>query len=327
MSNRPQVSVVIPVYNVAAYLRECVDSVLTQSLTDIEVLLVDDGSTDESPQVVAEYVGKDRRVRAFRKVNGGLSSARNHGLERITADFVVFLDSDDMLGREALATMYRACVEQGAEIAAVKFTKNRDGLDKTPAKGVEILTGDFRTLAKGNARAGYPTVAAWGKMYRADLFADLRFPEGQIYEDSAVYLHLLDQVKTVAFCDYVGVYYRHNEDSITTRGIEERNFDIFASNEAKLELCRTKHPDAFGYIARNILNDNDFVALACVGDTSPLAAKLFDQIIRQNRELSVTLPIRRQMYRSVRLYRAALKAARAVYVNDRIRNLFKAAMT
>ena len=112
----PAISVIIPVYNVAPWLRECLDSVVSQSFTDLEIIIVDDGSTDESPQIIAEYASRDKRIIAVRKQNGGLGAARNTAIPLATGDYIAFLDSDDKIRRDAYEKLYEPAKKYDCDI-------------------------------------------------------------------------------------------------------------------------------------------------------------------------------------------------------------------
>jgi len=325
------ISVIVPMYNAEKYLAECVDSVLAQTYPDFEVILVNDGSTDSTEDIAQQYAAKDNRVRVVTQPNAGLSGARNTGIEQAKGEYLFFLDADDALSSEALEYLYQACETQQAKMAVVKFTKSLAKLTppstKIAKEKITLVDGGLADLLKALSRPSYPTVAAWGKLYHYTLLNTVRFPEKLTYEDTAFYLFILDQLDKVAFCDIFGYYYRTQPDSITNKKISQNNFSILDISKQKVELCETKHPDALPLVLRNCLNDNDFVAMGCAADGSPLAEQLFKQILALNRELANQMPIRRLLYRNKSIYWGLLTLMQHIYFNDRIRNIFKRLLT
>jgi len=179
----PKVSVIIPVYNVEKYLHKCLDSVINQSLSDIEIILVDDGSTDESGVICDEYSKRDRRIRVIHKKNGGLSDARNAGIENSTAPFLMFIDSDDWVEPDFCEKPYRAAIEYNADLVLFSFNVHRiDGSIVRKKTGMrEGLLGEGEAF-RYNVFFAH---AAWLGLYRKELFANIRYPVGKLYEEAA----------------------------------------------------------------------------------------------------------------------------------------------
>ena len=219
----PFFSIIIPVYNVASYLRECLDSVLAQTFTDWECLCVDDGSTDDSGFILDEYAQKDPRFRIFHKKNGGVSSARNLALDNVRGKYIAFLDGDDRLNISLLAEMARIIVVEDADFIRFKFTRDMNASDevgetyKRISSDSEIKAWSIRNLTKG----GYCCLS----ILKIEVCG--RFPLGIKYaEDSLFMLEMATKVKKVVLSDIVGYHYR----DVPTSAMKKR----FSSEERVL---------------------------------------------------------------------------------------------
>lgn len=208
------VSVVVPVYNVESYLEECLDSILGQTYRDIELVIVDDGSTDSSLSICKMYAQVDDRVCLVSQSNGGLSSARNTGIDLCHGSWMTFVDSDDALRTDAIEMLVKAAMEYGADIACCGFTNDMHGT----SPGDINRSASFK-CASGSRVLHYSVVTnhACGKLYAARLFrnSDIRYPDGRRYEDIATTYRLFDETTTVAFTDAPFYLYRLRDDSIT----------------------------------------------------------------------------------------------------------------
>ncbi len=179
----PKVSVVIPVYNVEKYLRQCLDSVIHQTLSDIEILLIDDGSTDKSGLICDEYSQRDARIRVIHKINEGLSSARNVGIEESTAPFLMFIDSDDWVEPGFCEEPYNAAIEYDADLILFSFSTIRlDGNRISKETGIQEGLLSEEEAIRYNVFFAH---AAWLGLYRRELFNQIRYPVGKIYEEAA----------------------------------------------------------------------------------------------------------------------------------------------
>ena len=212
------VSVIIPVYNVQDYLARCVDAVLAQTYSDIEIILVDDGSIDISGDMCDEYAIKDVRVKVIHKENGGLSDARNAGLERARGNFVTFIDADDYVHPQFVELLVDTIMSTGAQIAACTWQELNDGV--TPRK-VRTKKPRCRTFTQEEAinSVFYQRKlnhSACSRIFETSLFKDLRFPEGALYEDLAIIYPLLRKVSKVALLKAPMYYYMHRKGSIIT---------------------------------------------------------------------------------------------------------------
>ena len=226
----PLVSVIIPVYKVEDYLAECVDSVLNQTYRNLEIILADDGSPDGCGAMCDAYAAQDDRVRVIHRPNGGLSAARNSGMDIATGEFITFLDSDDWMYRGTIEG-YMQCfakhpeldlVESGIYYTLSGVPCNVGECLGDPQPEDKILTGAELMYRFCTELYSSSVPAAVNKCYRAELIRNHRFPEGQRYEDLEFQLRLYPYVKCYFFWKQVNYYYREDRDGAFTER-EENN--------------------------------------------------------------------------------------------------------
>lgn len=212
------VSIIIPVYNVQDYLARCVDSVLTQTYTDLEIILVDDGSIDISGDICDEYALLDARVRVIHKENGGLSDARNAGLDVARGNYVAFIDADDYVHPSFVELLLKTINETGAQIAVSTWQELKDG-DKPRKVKTKRPRCTILTQEEAISSVFYQKKlnhSACSRIFETQLFNNLRFPEGMLYEDLAIIYPLLCKVEKVALINTPMYYYMHRQGSIIT---------------------------------------------------------------------------------------------------------------
>ena len=209
----PKISVIIPIYRVEQYLCKCVESVLTQTYHDLEIILVDDGSPDGCGKICDEYAERDERVKVIHKPNGGVASARNAGLDAATGEWIGWVDSDDWAEPALFETLLQGALETGAEISVCGHWEEYRGrrevsgwqelrvLDTEQALGELLENGRMKNLL-------------WDRIFHRTLFDGLQFPEGRTYEDIAVMHWLFLRAEKVACLPEVLYHYRQREGSI-----------------------------------------------------------------------------------------------------------------
>lgn len=249
MNKHPQISVIVPVYNVELYLPQCVDSILNQTCDDFELILVDDGSPDGCPAIRDEYARKDNRVRVIHKTNGGLSSARNAGLDVANGEYIFFLDSDDWLHHAALQIMLDICEKTGAYLAICNlecaYPPDYAGWRRNPGTmPPKVYTGkEIPCLL--TATPGWPYAVACNKLYRRHIWDDLRYPVGRIHEDEAVIHRILERCTTVAIVEDRLYFYRQNvASSIMGQGIRIQSMDKLSALADRILCARDNHWEA-----------------------------------------------------------------------------------
>lgn len=236
----PAISVIVPVYKVERYLDACVSSVLAQTFEDFEVILVDDGSPDGCPALCDAWVQKDPRVRVIHRENGGLSAARNTGIEAAKGRFLTFLDSDDRLEPDTLRRAYDAQRQHDADLVIFNLVYVDEQNTPLPVPDFtgfrdEVLDADGvwqRYFALAEQKIYY--VVAWNKLYKRELFATLRYAVGKRYEDQFLMPRLLGQCKTIACLAYPGYRYVQRGGSIMAQGSSRNYLD---RSEFLIEWC------------------------------------------------------------------------------------------
>ncbi|WP_022780080.1 glycosyltransferase [Butyrivibrio sp. AE3009] len=210
------ITVIIPVYKVENYIDKCMESVLTQSYKNLEILLVDDGSPDRCGVICDEYAKRDDRIRVIHKPNGGLSSARNAALDVMQGKWVVCIDSDDYVHRDYVQKLYDAVIRTGADISVCSnYQEKKDKLsivDIICDEEIVYNSADaLLKLVEDNEIKSY----AWGKLYRSELFDGVRYPDGRNYEDIATTYLLFDKASKIVKIPYYLYYYLIRDDSIS----------------------------------------------------------------------------------------------------------------
>ena len=203
----PVISVIVPIYKVEKYLRECIDSILDQSFSDFELILVDDGSPDHCPQICDDYKQMDNRIIVIHKENGGLSSARNAGLDYVFSNsdskYITFVDSDDYVHKQYLECLLSGINESYAQIVVTKCLENvLDCSNRNPSKIPYLIkdkTECFDMLNCKNAAI----VVAWGKLFSKSIFNNIRFPNGYIHEDEFIVHKIIFGANKICFIDEI----------------------------------------------------------------------------------------------------------------------------
>ena len=227
----PKVSVIVPIYNVEKYLEKCINSLLSQTLEDIQIILVNDGSKDNSGNIAKEYEKNNKdRVIYVEKENGGLSDARNYGLKYATGDFIAFLDSDDYIEKNAYEEMYNKAIEENADYVECDFIwefPNKIRVDKQyPYKNKKEMLSFVR-------------VVAWNKLIKRQLITDnnLEFPKGLRYEDVEFTYKLIPFINKFTYVDKPFIHYVQREGSIANVQ-NERTAEIFTVLDNVIEFYK-----------------------------------------------------------------------------------------
>lgn len=223
-SAQPLVSVIVPVYNAEKYLARCLDSIAGQTYRNLEIILVNDGSTDRSGDICLQYAQNDPRVRLFAQENQGLSAARNTGLDHMEGEYIHFVDADDYISPHMIETLMTKLLQSGALIAVSDYLPVQDSDDHAMLD--EPLEGqaDFcQNVSRnqifdmmGTANIG-KFVSAWGEIYSRTIFEKLRYPVGRLYEDDFLFHHIYSQADTVCYVDLKLYAYRQSLTSITRK--------------------------------------------------------------------------------------------------------------
>lgn len=261
----PEISIIVPVYNVEQYVEKCVRTILAQTFTDFELILVDDGGTDRSGEICDTLAKEDRRITVYHKQNGGLSDARNYGIDRAKGNFLTFIDSDDYIKETYLEYLYSLLKEKkGCKVSACNHFVVR-GDKQTPncdENGTVIFDRQsaFRSVLYHNTL----DVSAWAKLYSRDIFETLRYPKGRLYEDTYVFGDVLNGTEYIVYGGQPQYYYVQRENSIVNSGFNEKHLQFidsakrlcdFASHyEGNEKACKRRMTHAYLSVLRNMEN-------------------------------------------------------------------------
>ena len=237
-----KISVIIPIYKVEPYLRQCLDSVIGQTYQNLEIICVDDGSPDRCGEICEEYAQKDTRIRVIHRENGGLSAARNTGIEASTGQYICFVDSDDFVTETFVEYLYGLIKKYDAEIAVCPlFRLVSEQKENSMPDGFEGGMSPEEALSYIFLHAEYVGVFAWNKIYHRNLFSSIRYPEGKYYEDSGTTYRLFLASNWIAIGKEPKYYYRIARAGQITSSGGEKKLDkiefLYQMKECFLSQC------------------------------------------------------------------------------------------
>lgn len=238
------VSIIVPIYKVEKYLNRCIESIVRQTYRDFELILVDDGSPDNCPQICDEWALRDERIRVIHKINEGVSSARNSGIDVAKGEFLYFVDGDDHIDTSLLSDMMAVFDRHDIDIAIfnVAVVDQKDqikGTTESMEEGI-IASGDALLMLVDGKLNSY----AWNKVYKRCVFENVRFPHGRNWEDVAVCYRLLLNSKMVYCCPRVYYYYLNRSDSIVNNIGAKALQDIFIARTEMYDVLKDCCPKA-----------------------------------------------------------------------------------
>lgn len=242
------ISVVVPVYNVKKYLQECVDSLIKQTYSNIEILLIDDGSTDGSSELCDQIEKQDSRIRVIHKTNGGLSDARNNGIEVARGSYISFIDSDDFVAPNYFEVLYNAITKNNADLAMCGFERFKD---EDIVDGIKTQSSMFVNIQKNEEvlrnvlyqiEQNVYSVAAPCKLYKVSNFKTLRFPVGKLNEDMAIIIEIMEMNSKIAVVHSNLYFYRINPNSITQQKFNKRRMDVIEISEKIMHKVSKRFP-------------------------------------------------------------------------------------
>lgn len=234
--NQPLISVIIPVYGVEKYISQCLESVINQTYKNLEIIVVNDGTKDRSAEIAKDYAAKDSRIKVYDFKNGGLSVARNRGLEIATGDYISYIDSDDWLDTKMYETLLEAAMKNEADMVKCGIIEtNGAAEEKITFSDVKIINNEQHKAFKNYFKGILWTIACNG-LYRCDLAKKVKFPENIVHEDnysSGLFLYFAKKVASIPFCGY---YYRVNNTGISKGKVKRPLDKILAISKLRKEL-------------------------------------------------------------------------------------------
>ena len=239
MNKEKLVSVIMPIYNVGKFLEECLESVIHQTYKNLEIILIDDGSKDNSPEICDKYAKIDKRIKVIHQENKGLSAARNAGLDFFKGEYVYFIDSDDFVDSNAISRCVELIEKDNSDIASFYFHY----VDEDSKEIVPFVKKDIKPIWNvddfwdniscfGDAELTIAAVVVWNKLFKREIFDNVRFEVGRINEDSFIIPDIIRNVKTISFINEPLYSYRKRSNSIMSR------YDIRRMVDSSLSLIK-----------------------------------------------------------------------------------------
>ena len=250
IDRKEKVSIVVPIYNVEKFLVRCIDSIVNQTYSNLEIILVDDQSPDNCGAICDDYARKDDRIKVIHQENKGLSGARNSGIDIATGDYIAFIDSDDFIASDYVETLLDTLIKTGADIVQCYYQRfnNEDECKTTDNSNVVIKEYSSLEYLKNHNRSNVMT--ACNKLYKIALFSKIRYPLGKIHEDLATTYKVIDISNKVAVIDKILYYYYDNYESISKGKIKLDKLALIDIYQEQAEYFKVK-----GY--------NDLYVTAC----------------------------------------------------------------
>lgn len=245
----PLISVIVPVYNVENYVSQCIESIINQTYKKIEIILINDGSTDSSKEICVKYAQKDQRIKIVDKKNGGLSDARNAGIKCMTGDYLMFVDSDDWLEFNCIELLYKLLIKYNADlvIGGVRKIEDETGEIIWTTKSGTISTIIFDKKQDAMKDMFQNGCASWARLYKTKIHKDILFPVGEINEDEAIVLDVLDKCQKVVKTNEVIYNYRYRKQSITSTRWHIKKIAWYEHCKDNLKFVEERYPDLKKY--------------------------------------------------------------------------------
>lgn len=251
-----KLSIIVPVYNVEKYINQCIDSILNQTLNDFELILINDGSTDKSGIICDEYCKIDSRIKVIHKENGGLSSARNAGIDASRGRYIGFVDSDDWIEKDMYEVLYKNIEEYQSDISICGMNRvtNNQYIKQYDTGKLEVLNKveAMEKLLQGREIRDY----FCDKLYRRELFDNFRFPNGKIFEDASCQYKMFNMSDRIVYNDLAKYNYRMTQNSIVRAAFTPAKLDWVEATEELLKFTERNYPKLYEFALQKYVNSN-----------------------------------------------------------------------
>lgn len=265
----PKISIIVPIYNVEKYLDKCIKSILNQSFEDFELILVNDGSTDSCGVICDKYKKLDGRITVIHKANGGLSSARNAGIDIARGEYIGFVDSDDYIHEKMYEILYNNAKKYNSDIVICKEKNVHENEEnKSTYKINKFKVEQFNNIEalKKLYEVRTTFVYAWNKLYKRNLFRDLRYPNGKIYEDEFITPKLIYKATIITYVELELYFYLQRNGSIVKQKFNVRKFDKVDALEDNVKYFKLNKEKELYFLAQRVYTDmflwNEYAAKA-----------------------------------------------------------------
>lgn len=237
------VSVIVCIYKVEKYLRKCLDSIVNQTYLNLEIILIDDGSPDNCPQIIDDYAAQDSRIRVIHKKNGGVSDAKNTGLSAATGDLIIFVDSDDYISPDMYTKMVRSLEDSQSDMVICGYSivshegNLTDYIHNNPLR--RLCRDEFMAMLLLGEIGGF----SWNKLCRSEIYHNVHFPVGQSFQDLHQSSRLFSTCETIFILNECLYFYRTNPQSVTQSGYPRGSFDLFLAYKQQMEFAKIEYPE------------------------------------------------------------------------------------
>lgn len=243
VAEEPLISVIVPVYNVEKYLDKCVDSIVNQTYKNLEIILVDDGSPDNCPKMCDDWARKDKRIRVIHKKNGGLSDARNAGIDCANGKYLTFIDSDDYVDKDYIEYLYYLIKKNNSDMSIASHKILNGKRISTKYKKIDEVNINSHDALQRLLYDDCLDTSAWAKMFDISLFNNIRFPVGRLYEDAATIYKLIDKCDKIELSTKPIYNYIIRNDSISQNSFSIKKLDLIKSTEEMKEYIENRYSD------------------------------------------------------------------------------------
>lgn len=239
---QPAISIIVPVYNSSQYISKCIESILAQTFQNFELILVNDGSTDQSGQICDQYARVDGRIKVVHKKNGGVSSARNTGINIAKGEFISFVDGDDWIYSDMYYRLYELCKETDSDISICGNYREVNG-DVIHFEREKLVIEMDNTEAMRQLFTGkYFRFAVWAKLYKKSCLENIQYPEDRRLDDLPTTYKIFSNAEKVVYTSYAGYVYLLRENSILTSSYNEKKLDVFVGWDEIISFMNEKYP-------------------------------------------------------------------------------------
>ena len=299
-----KISIVVPIYNVEKYLNQCIESIINQTYKNLEIILVNDGSSDNSGKICDEYEKQDERIIVIHKENGGLSDARNAGIEIATGKYIGFVDSDDYIEEDMYELLYNNMIKENTEISCCNRFLLYANKKEIYGEKKYYAVMDSQEAIELSCKIGYIGISAYTKLYKRDLFSNIRYPKGKISEDMYTTYKLFDKANKIVYDSTPKYYYRQRKGSITNS--KKININALEAAKEMIEFVRNKYPDI----------ENDAIKYYLY-----TAIGVYDNIIKSKVKDEKILQLKKEILQDVKRYFPIVKKDKNINVDRRIQLL------
>lgn len=243
ISQEKLITVIIPCYNVEKYLARCLNSLINQSYKNLEILIINDGSSDDSLAIAKKFAAQDQRITIYSKENGGLSSARNFGIQKAKGEYLSFIDSDDFIDPKFYEILYKNIITDNYLLSICDFANVYEEIDSYPVTYTKAYQLSTEKIIAEVLAAKKFSVSACNKLYHKSLFQDLKFEEGKIAEDAFIMIKLMAKCPQVIVTDSKLYIYCHRKNSITTSKFSLKYLDVIEAYQLNYQFIQSNFPN------------------------------------------------------------------------------------